>query len=167
MRLFDAIGVLVLLHKEPQQHQRLQRTSFFADRAKKLHQSSSTQVELRGTMQAYAYILAWSLLPLELTAFVPAGGHSLSLSQQSFVSPQSARTHRPGRPQHESRLLFKSDGRSAAVRRVAMTMDGIAQSTVQTDSGVTVATDRRKKVVVIGAGWAGLAAAYELSKQVS
>lgn len=27
--------------------------------------------------------------------------------------------------------------------------------------------DRRKKVVVIGAGWAGLAAAYELSKQVN
>lgn len=26
--------------------------------------------------------------------------------------------------------------------------------------------DSRKKVVVIGAGWAGLAAAYELSKQV-
>lgn len=26
--------------------------------------------------------------------------------------------------------------------------------------------DRRKKVVVVGAGWAGLAAAYELSKQV-
>lgn len=25
---------------------------------------------------------------------------------------------------------------------------------------------RRKKVVVVGAGWAGLAAAYELSKQV-
>lgn len=27
--------------------------------------------------------------------------------------------------------------------------------------------DGKKKVVVIGAGWAGLAAAYELSKQVS
>ena len=36
--------------------------------------------------------------------------------------------------------------------------------------GVSVGTeaveDKRKKVVVIGAGWAGLAAAYELSKQV-
>lgn len=32
---------------------------------------------------------------------------------------------------------------------------------------VSSKTDGRKKVVVIGAGWAGLAAAYELSKQVS
>ncbi len=33
-------------------------------------------------------------------------------------------------------------------------------------SGESPEGDRRKKVVVIGAGWAGLAAAYELSKQV-
>ena len=32
--------------------------------------------------------------------------------------------------------------------------------------GTGAVEDKRKKVVVIGAGWAGLAAAYELSKQV-
>lgn len=42
------------------------------------------------------------------------------------------------------------------------------QAEVAADASSSEATegDRRKKVVVIGAGWAGLAAAYELSKQV-
>lgn len=40
---------------------------------------------------------------------------------------------------------------------------GVAESG---SSSETAAANTRKKVVVIGAGWAGLAAAYELSKQV-
>lgn len=42
------------------------------------------------------------------------------------------------------------------------------QSEVAEEVGVETEAvdDKRKKVVVIGAGWAGLAAAYELSKQV-
>lgn len=43
-----------------------------------------------------------------------------------------------------------------------------AELTAEVDTAVNVAAegDGKKKVVVIGAGWAGLAAAYELSKQV-
>lgn len=46
--------------------------------------------------------------------------------------------------------------------RPAMTMEAeVAGQETRSD------VDSRKKVVVIGAGWAGLAAAYELSKQVN
>lgn len=95
-------------------------------------------------MRCGLQILVCGLLSLESVAFV-LGGTRIS----SFSGRQRHGQHADGLRQLEPRPRTKMQAEVAGEAKVE-----------------APEVDRRKKVVVVGAGWAGLAAAYELSKQV-
>lgn len=101
-------------------------------------------------------LVVWALLPCDSTAFVPGGG-----TASFFGHKKSSNFERPRIRQRQSH----ADGLQHARRTMSSTT---MQSEVAEGVGVETEAvdDKRKKVVVVGAGWAGLAAAYELSKQV-
>lgn len=90
------------------------------------------------------------LLSHESAGFTPVG-----TGASSFSGLRQASTRYNGLYRH-------AEGLQHLRARPAMTMETEVAGEEETRSEV----DSRKKVVVIGAGWAGLAAAYELSKQV-
>lgn len=109
----------------------------------------------RSEMRHSLCLIAWALLPCYSVAFVP-GGATASL----FRHQQSSLSERPRIRQrsHADGLLWHARRMRSATMQSEMADAGVAET--------EAAEDKRKKVVVIGAGWAGLAAAYELSKQV-
>lgn len=109
----------------------------------------------RSEMRHSLCLVAWALLPCYSVAFVP-GGATASL----FRHQQSSLSERPRIRQrsHADGLLWHARRMRSATMQSEMADAGVAET--------EAVEDKRKKVVVIGAGWAGLAAAYELSKQV-
>lgn len=90
-------------------------------------------------------LIMCGLLSHESAAFVSGGTRATS-----FIGVQPPRRQlAEGFPQLGSRPLTKMQAEFEAEREAD-----------------AAEVDKRKKVVVVGAGWAGLAAAYELSKQV-
>lgn len=89
-------------------------------------------------------LLVCGVLSRESGAFIPVGTRAAS-----FFGVQPHQQHAGGLRRLGSRPLTTMQAEVAAETEVEATE-----------------VDGRKKVVVVGAGWAGLAAAYELSKQV-
>lgn len=100
-------------------------------------------------------IVTWTILSCHSVAFVPGGAPASLFRHQISSLSESPRVRQPS---HADGLLWH------ARRMRSATM----QSEIEDGRSVgsEAVEDKRKKVVVIGAGWAGLAAAYELSKQV-
>lgn len=103
------------------------------------------------TMKLRLVLTLCCLLSHESAGFAPVGTGVTSFSGLRQASTRN------------SKLSYRhAEGLQRLRARPAMTMEAEVAGEQETGSGV----DSRKKVVVIGAGWAGLAAAYELSKQV-
>lgn len=132
---------------------------------------SSASVITKAMRQCLCLLLAWSFLPRDATAFV------LKVPLVGAFASQSIRTSNKKKNEIESLASVSSSSHvSCATRRRlnhraragAMTMQD--SSSIEEEGPVTETegvAGGKKRVVVIGAGWAGLAAAYELSKQVS
>lgn len=99
------------------------------------------------TMKWRLDLVVSCMISLETTAFAPGGAFCGGLSRYGMPS-FLANPHR-----NDCRIQ----------RRGVGSVDMLSDSTVAVEQD---AVEAKKKVVVIGAGWAGLAAAHELSKQV-
>ena len=108
-------------------------------------------------MRRGLFFLAYSFIPYESFAFTSGWSKPKHLQR----TPWRAR-------QYEIEAASAFDRSQRSGQRITgglATMQIQAGETKIIDEG-SLAKGGRKKVVVIGAGWAGLAAAYELSKQV-
>lgn len=127
---------------------------------------------IEGDMRHCIFLFAWFLLQHTPAALIPGRGVTTAYSFVT-ISPQSLGTNKIGsavssfkskRPRASLDTRSRQPSRGDGFAGRTATMQG---GLVEEGSGNSAATaaDERKKVVVIGAGWAGLAATYELSKQ--